>query len=106
MPSSQAVDADEVHLPAIEIRQRRTFRVTLHHRAIVITTINRPTEPMNRFARLDDWQLFVVADRKTPVPWQAHDAVFLPVDDNRYALSTRLPYDHYSRKMLGYLAAV
>ena len=80
--------------------------MTLHHRAIVITTINPPTEPMNRFARLDDWQLFVVADRKTPVPWQAHDAVFLPVEDNRYALSTRLPNDHYSRKMLGYLAAV
>jgi hypothetical protein len=80
--------------------------VTLQHRAIVITTINRPTEPMQRFAGLDDWQLFVVADRKTPVPWQVQDAVFLPVDDKRYALATRLPFDHYSRKMLGYLAAV
>lgn len=35
-------------------------------RAIVTTTINRPTEALRRFAAMTDWTLVVVGDTKTP----------------------------------------
>ncbi|MEM9302223.1 MAG: hypothetical protein AAGE01_08950 [Pseudomonadota bacterium] len=35
-------------------------------KVIVTTTINPPTEALRKFARLADWELLVVGDRKTP----------------------------------------
>ena len=76
--------------------------------AIVITTINEPTEAVQAFAKLSDYRLIVVGDRKTPRSWSWENTTFLAVDDPATAelsLSRALPFNHYCRKMLGYLHA-
>ena len=76
---------------------------------IVITTINKPTEAVIKFAALNDYKLIVVGDRKTPPGWQVQNVEYLAVDDercNKYQLNEILPFNHYSRKMLGYLHAI
>jgi hypothetical protein len=73
----------------------------------VITTINAPTQAVEAFAQQPDWETIVVGDRKTPDGWSCDGATFLAVDGSReYRLAGALPFDHYSRKMLGYLDAV
>ena len=63
---------------------------------------------MRRFAALPDWQLVVVADRKTPADRQQAGARFLSVAQQRYLpfriVDTR-PGNHYARKMTGDLEA-
>ena len=77
-------------------------------RAVVITSIFAPGEAMRRFAALPDWQLVVVADRKTPADWQQAGARFLSVAQQRrlpFRIVDALPWNHYARKMIGYLWA-
>ena len=76
---------------------------------IVITSINEPTEAVQAFAKLPDYHLVVVGDKKTPKSWRWENTTFLAVDDPSTAalsLSGALPFNHYCRKMLGYLHAV
>jgi hypothetical protein len=75
---------------------------------IVITTINEPTEAVLAFSKLPDFKLVTVGDRKTPRGWSCPNTDFLSVDDpasTAFSLSRALPYNHYCRKMLGYLHA-
>jgi hypothetical protein len=77
-------------------------------RAVVITSIFDPGEAIRRFAALPDWQLVVVADRKTPPDWQQAGTRFLSVDHQRrmpFRIVDALPWNHYARKMIGYLWA-
>ncbi|MDR1764358.1 MAG: STELLO glycosyltransferase family protein [Dysgonamonadaceae bacterium] len=76
---------------------------------IVITSISYPTEAVRLFSELSDYQLVVVGDKKTPADWTCPNTVFLAADSKEtagYALASRLPYNHYCRKMLGYLYAI
>lgn len=76
-------------------------------RALVITTIAPPSAAVLRFpALLPDWRIYVVGDRKTPVPWRVDGIEFLPFSPARSTLDTVIPSDRYSRKNLGYLAAI
>jgi len=81
-----------------------------HRKHIIITSIFPPTEAVCAFAKMDDYKLVVVGDKKTPKDWNCQNAVFLPVDDNSLLKETKLqyvlPYNHYCRKMLGYLYAI
>jgi hypothetical protein len=75
---------------------------------IVITTINDPTEAVLAFSKLSNFQLVVVGDKKTPRGWTCANTTFLADDDaasTAFSLSRALPYNHYCRKMLGYLHA-
>ncbi len=77
-------------------------------RAVVVTTINPPTRAVDVFSALADWSMVVVGDRKTPAPWASGSSTFLAFGDpssERFGLAAKLPADHYSRKMLGYLHA-
>ncbi len=77
--------------------------------AIVITSIFTPTEAVYKFSELSNYSLIVVGDNKTPVDWQCDNTTFLAVNDLRtaeYQLNKALPYNHYCRKMLGYLYAI
>jgi hypothetical protein len=77
--------------------------------AIVITSIFAPTEAILKFAALEDYQLIVAGDKKSPTQWSVAGATYLSVADQEalgFALSTRLPYNHYGRKMMGYLHAM
>ncbi len=78
------------------------------NRSIVITLIFAPGEAVRRFAALRDWPLVVVADRKTPRDWQLDGACFLSVEEQialPFRIVAALPWNHYARKMIGYLWA-
>jgi len=76
---------------------------------IVITTINYPTEAVKLISNLPDNKLIVVGDMKTPGDWYCENSIFIPVENkfiSRYSINKALPYNHYCRKMLGYLYAM
>jgi STELLO glycosyltransferases len=76
---------------------------------IVVTTINYPTEALKKLASLQDWHLVVVADKKTPVDWHLDNCEFLSIERQEqlpFQTARILPWNHYSRKNLGYLYAI
>lgn len=76
---------------------------------VVMTSIFEPSEAVGEFARMSGWQLVVVADRKTPAGWHYDNVTFLSVAeqlDLGYPLLKDLSWNHYARKMLGYLYAL
>lgn len=76
---------------------------------IVITSINKPTVGVKTFAKLKDYNLIVVGDKKTPSNWESANVEYLSISDQlnlNYGLSKVLPYNHYCRKMIGYLKAI
>lgn len=76
---------------------------------IVITSIFQPTEAIIKFSQLEEYELIVVGDKKTPVEWSQPNVKFLPVnceETSHFTLHDLLPYNHYCRKMLGYLYAI
>jgi hypothetical protein len=78
-------------------------------KAIVITSIFEPTEAVVSFSKLSDYHLIVVGDKKSPKDWRCDNVEYLSVDRQEtlpYQLSKVLPFNHYCRKMLGYLAAI
>lgn len=78
-------------------------------KAIVITSIFEPTEAVISFSKLDQYQLIVVGDKKTPSNWNCNNVDYISVDQQEsmdFSLAQILPYNHYCRKMLGYLKAI
>ena len=76
---------------------------------IVITSIFNPTEPIISFSKMDDCKVVVVGDKKTPHDWICQNVDFISVpeqENSNLNLAKVLPYNHYSRKMLGYLKAI
>ncbi len=76
---------------------------------IVITSIFPPTEAIGAFASLTDYQLVVVGDRKSPKDWNHPNCTYLSVEDQldlSRSLSEAIPFNHYGRKMLGYVYAM
>jgi len=75
----------------------------------IITTIFPPTAAIRQFGRMADVQVVVVGDRKTPADWACPGVLFLSADSPdtaRFRLAGELPWNHYCRKMLGYLWAL
>jgi len=76
---------------------------------IVITSINHPTKALRTFSQLQDWQVVVVADRKTPTDWELANVKILTIEEQE-ALPLQtvkcLRWNHYARKNVGYLYAV
>lgn len=76
---------------------------------IIITSIFQPTVAVKKFATLSGYQLIVVGDNKSPLDWQCDGVIYLSVADQQklnYPILKDLPYNHYCRKMLGYLFAI
>jgi len=76
---------------------------------VVVTTIQYPTSALEKLAKLKDWRLVVVADKKTPLDWHLDNCDFLSVDDQQtlsYKITQLPPWNHYSRKNIGYLYAI
>jgi len=76
---------------------------------IVITSIFSPTEAISKFAKLKEYQLIVVGDKKTPKEWQCDNVEYISVEKQeeiKFNLVKALPYNHYCRKMIGYLTAI
>lgn len=81
----------------------------MSNKFIIITSINYPTKALMAFSQLSDWQVVVVADRKTPLDWKLDNVKLLTVEEQKeLPLQTAklLPWNHYARKNLGYLYAL
>jgi len=78
----------------------------------VVTTIQEPTDCMRRLAtalRGADAPLLVMGDRKGPQSFDVEGAELLTLDDqlaSPFELARHLPTDYYTRKNIGYLAAI
>jgi len=76
---------------------------------IVITSIYNPTEAIYVLSEFKDYQLIVVGDKKTPEGWHCNNVDFISINQQAlsdFKLAKVLPYNHYCRKMLGYLKAI
>lgn len=79
---------------------------------LVATTINPPTDAICRLRdrALDlGWKMVVVGDRKTPDDFRLDGADFLSVrwqQEHFGRLASLIPFNHYSRKNIGYLYAL
>ena len=76
---------------------------------IVITTIFPPSRAVKMFSKLPDYSVIVVGDKKTPEPWSQEGVEFSPWNDRRFLnsrLAELIPFNHYSRKNLGYVIAM
>lgn len=76
---------------------------------IVITSIFRPTEAIESFSKLKDYHLIVVGDKKTPADWYYDNCTYLNTDaqiDLSSSFANAIPYNHYGRKMIGYVYAM
>ena len=77
--------------------------------SIIITTINEPTQAVIAFSKIPNYKLIIVSDKKTPCDWYLDDVDILDLEKQSnldFQLSRFLPYNHYSRKNLGYLYAI
>ena len=76
---------------------------------IVITSIFPPTQAVIDFAQKEDWQVVVVGDKKTPKDWTCENVIYLSPEDQEklgYEIHKLLPWNHYGRKMIGYVYAI
>src|SRR5205809_668440 len=78
---------------------------------IVITTINRPSKAIEFLSKScqKGWSVVVVGDTKTPDDWSVNNIDYLSVDKQKEIFGKYadvIPYQHYSRKNLGYLYAL
>jgi hypothetical protein len=77
---------------------------------IILTTINYPTEGIKKIAKLKkNWNILVVADRKTPLDWDYQNVKMLSVNQQKAfesSFAQECPPDHYARKNIGYLKAI
>ena len=78
-------------------------------KAIVITTINPPTEAVKAFARMKEFKMFVTGDNKTPKDWELKNVEYLSIDNQLKKfprLAKLIAQNHYARKNLSYLDAI
>lgn len=78
-------------------------------KAIIVTTINQPTDAVRQFAKFSDFHLFVAGDNKTPSDWKLENATFISIDlqKKKYSRFSKLnSQNHYSRKNFAYIEAI
>lgn len=76
---------------------------------VVVTSIFEPTAAVRRLAAHAPGRFIVVGDKKTPAGWSVPQVDYLAPEAQLAgggALAGALPWNHYSRKMLGYVRAV
>lgn len=77
----------------------------------VVTTIQKPTLALLELASMAkdrDELLFVIGDKKTPLEFFLPSANYISVEDQAkltFKVTEHLPWNSYTRKMLGYLLA-
>lgn len=77
--------------------------------SIVITTINPKTEAVTKFETLNDWNIILVGDKKSANIDSNKKITFLSIEKQEqlaYKLNNVCPYNHYTRKNIGYLYAI
>ena len=77
-------------------------------KVIVTTSINKPTEAIEKFDALTDWTLVVIGDRKTPLDYQLKRGIYVsPREQEKYdqALSDAIEWNCIQRRNFGLLWA-
>jgi len=77
-------------------------------RVIVTTTVNPPTKAIETFQAMEDWELVVIGDKKTPRDFRLDRGVFVtPEEQERYdpALSEAIGWNCIQRRNFGFLWA-
>ena len=77
-------------------------------RYVVITSIFSPSEAVKNYADINNLKVIVIGDKKTPYGWSCDGVSFFGLDEQSnsgYKIAKLLQYDHYSRKMIGYIIA-
>ena len=77
-------------------------------KVIITTTINPPTEAIRLFARMADWELVVIGDKKTPIPYRLKRGIYVsPEEQEKYdkGLSDALGWNCTQRRNIGLLLA-
>ena len=77
-------------------------------KVIVTTTINPPTEAIQKFEKMSDWDLVVVGDKKTPSAYKLSRGVYVsPDEQEKYdkALSDAIGWNCIQRRNFGLLWA-
>ena len=75
---------------------------------IVITSINPITEAIKKFAKIKDWHVLIIGDKKSN-RYNYENLTFLDINDQKqlnFSSFETTPINHYSRKNLGYLYAI
>ena len=81
----------------------------MSQKTVVITSIFAPTKAVFEFSKISDYQLIVAGDKKSPATWEVPGVTYLSVEKQQelgFKLDERLPFNHYGRKMMGYLYAI
>lgn len=77
---------------------------------IIITTINPKSKAIQVYEKkYPDWQLVIVGDKKTPDLQEGKNLTYLSVQRQEqlgYKLLKHCPYNHYTRKNIGYIYAI
>lgn len=74
-----------------------------------MTSIFAPTEAVSRLAKLKDWTVVMVGDKKTPKNWYHDNVIYLSPEKQRglnYEIIKYLPWNLPARVMVGYLYAI
>ena len=80
--------------------------------AIIVTTINHPTQAVAKIASEAinlDAQVILVGDRKSPPDFHQVGATFMSLEDqlaSDFSFAAVAPIGHYARKNIGYLQAI
>ena len=77
-------------------------------KVIVTTTINPPTKAIERFESMEDWELVVIGDKKTPADYRLKRGIYVtPDEQEKYdpALSDAIGWNCIQRRNFGLLWA-
>ena len=78
-------------------------------RFIVVTSIQDYTNAVRKYANMNRWHIIYVGDKKTPSLEKFENLTLLSTDQQLhldYKIVEHCPYNHYSRKNIGYLYAM
>jgi hypothetical protein len=78
-------------------------------KTIVITSIYPASQSIRKWTDITDWKVVVAGDKKTPADWNCQPATYLSAADQestQFQIARMLPWNHYARKLMGYLAAI
>ena len=111
--SSFHIDHHCIVHPIKFIQQPETIgwlqQLFMKERCVIITTIHPPTESILKHIENKDYDVIIVGDLKTPDHYKRLRCIYLDVPAQKKLfpdLCEKIPYNHYSRKNLGYLYAI
>jgi len=100
--------AGKSKVTALKAKYAKSFDVSTT-KWVTITSVNPPTNQVQKLCSIAGWNKVIVADKKTPKDWESMGCFFLSVEDQielEYKIHNTIPYMRYERKMLGYLFAI